>query len=50
MNEFAILAFVVTPALVVTMGYVAVRLHEAAGERQARAAGALSSKATTEPR
>ncbi|MDO9427293.1 MAG: hypothetical protein Q7T93_10720 [Methylobacterium sp.] len=36
MNELAILAFVVTPAIVVVMGYVAVRLHEAAGRRQAR--------------
>lgn len=28
MNEYAILAFVVTPLLVVAMGYAAVRLHE----------------------
>lgn len=36
MSELAILAFVVTPAFVVAMGYVAVRLHEAAGARQGR--------------
>ena len=34
MTELAILAFVVTPAIVVVMGYVAVRLNEAAGRRQ----------------
>jgi hypothetical protein len=28
MNEFGLLAFVVMPALVVLMGYVAMRLHE----------------------
>lgn len=35
MNELALLAFVITPAVVV-IGYVAVRLHEAAGVRQGR--------------
>jgi hypothetical protein len=28
MNEFYILAFVITPALVVALAWVAVRLHE----------------------
>jgi uncharacterized membrane-anchored protein YhcB (DUF1043 family) len=28
MNEYWVLAFVVTPAIVVALGYVAVRLHE----------------------
>ena len=28
MNDYAILAFVVTPAFVVLLGYVAMRLHE----------------------
>lgn len=36
MNELALLAFVITPAVVVVIGYVAVRLHEAAGTRQGR--------------
>ena len=33
MNEFAILAFVVTPALVVLLGYIAVLLHEREARR-----------------
>jgi hypothetical protein len=28
MNEYWVLAFVVTPAIVIALGYVAVRLHE----------------------
>ena len=36
MNGLAIFAFVVMPAVIVTLGYVAVRLHEAAGARQGR--------------
>ena len=33
MNEFAFLAFVITPALVVVLGYVAVLLNERAVRR-----------------
>lgn len=28
MSEFWVLAFVITPAVVVALGYIAVRLHE----------------------
>lgn len=33
MNEFAVLAFVVTPAVVVALGYIASRLHAREAER-----------------
>jgi hypothetical protein len=36
MSELALLAFVITPAIVVALGYVAVRLHEASAARQGR--------------
>ena len=38
MNELAILAFIVTPAIVVMIGYVAVRLQGEAGRRYDAAA------------
>ena len=33
MNEYALLAFVITPALVLALGYVAVRLQERENRR-----------------
>ena len=36
MNEFAILAFVVTPALVVALAYIGMRLHGREGRRLAQ--------------
>ena len=33
MNEYAILAFVIMPIVVVTIGYVAMRLHEREADR-----------------
>lgn len=39
MNGYAIFAFVVTPAIVVALGYVAVRLHERSLDRNRQEAG-----------
>ncbi|GJE18264.1 hypothetical protein [Methylobacterium marchantiae] len=50
MNEFAFLAFVVTPAVVVLLGYVAVRLQEAAGRRYDAAAMERSRASANAPR
>lgn len=36
MNEYFILAFIVTPALVVLLGYVAVRVHEHVLDKERR--------------